>query len=432
MVSNAAIANRPDATVTFRLFLLCSFVLLARPQDVLTFLQPMRPALLFTLLAMAALVLGRQRRELAAVLSMPEWKRYLFFFAVMVVGIPFAYHRRVAFEGVLLGYTANLVFFVLLVSQLTSLQRLKTFLWVVCLSTIVYSIFGGMLQSSSFGGGRFGLAGGVFDPNDTAYVLLSLFPLSLYFVQFRAGPVKKLAAIAAICGAVATILLTGSRGGMVAFGVVLVLLLLTRTIGVGKAGKALFVLALASSWFLMRDKINVERYLTLSDLTSDYNLTAEGGRIQLWGEAVELSVRHPVTGVGVGCFAIANDNARRLAGESYLRWHAVHNSYLQVAAEAGLVGFAIYLLIYLRSFGTFLRLSRSPTRFPDSTELAAMGRLMLLGFVGLMISGFFLSQGYSTFSTLYFGLAASLERLQARPSAAGASEQYRRGKVQAR
>jgi hypothetical protein len=55
--------------VTFKLFLLCSFVLLARPQDVLTFLQPMRPALVLTVLAMAARVFGGQRRELAAALA---------------------------------------------------------------------------------------------------------------------------------------------------------------------------------------------------------------------------------------------------------------------------------------------------------------------------------------------------------------------------
>jgi len=52
-----------------------------------------------------------------------------------------------------------------------------------------------------------------------------------------------------------------------------------------------------------------------------------------------------------------------------------------------------------------------------------------------MFSVFFLSQGYSIFSTLYFALAASLERLQSQPSAAieashpplGGTEQYRGG-----
>jgi hypothetical protein len=37
---------------------------------------------------------------------------------------------------------------------------------------------------------------------------------------------------------------------------------------------------------------------------------------------------------------------------------------------------------------------------------------MLLGFAGFLVSGFFLSQGYSIFSTLYFALAAAMGRLQ--------------------
>ena len=403
--------------MTFRLFLLCSFVLLARPQDILVALQPMRPALVLTALAMAALIFGGQRRELAAALSTVETKRYLLFFALMILGIPFAYHKRLAFDGVLLSYTVNVIFFVLVVSQVTSLPRLKTLLWVICLSTVVFSVFGGLLQMESFRGGRFEVTGGVFDPNDTAYVLLSLFPLCLYFLQFDAGLVKRLAAIAAIFGAVATILLTGSRGGIIAFGVVLLMLLLTRAAGIGTGRKIMLVLILASSGFLMKDKINVDRYLTLSHLSSDYNLTSEGGRTQLWGEALDLALAHPFTGVGVDCFAFADDVARRLAGETYLQWQAVHNSYLQIAVEVGLIGFAVFMFIYLRSFRTFLRLSRSPPRSPEGVELRAASGLMLLGFTGLMISGFFLSQGYSIFSTLYFALAASLERLQSRASA---------------
>ncbi len=404
--------------MSFKLFLLCSFVLVARPQDAFTFLQPLRPALVLTVLAMAALVFSGYRREVAATLSTVEAKRYLLFFGLMIFGIPFAYHKGLAFDGVLMSYTVNVIFFVLLVSQVNSFQRLKSFLWVICLSTVVYSVFGGLLQAGNFSGGRFEVMGGVFDPNDTAYVLLGLFPLCMYFVQFDAGLVKRLVAIVAICGAVATILLTGSRGGIVAFGVVLLMLLVRRTIGVGIGRKMLLVLSLALIWFLMEDKINIERYMTLSDLSSDYNLTSQGGRMQLWQEALNLSLQHPLTGVGVDCFAFANDVARRLAGESHLRWEAVHNSYLQVAAEVGLIGFTVYLLIYLRSLHTFFRLSRSRPLSPESRELGAVSGLMLLGFTGLMISGFFLSQGYSIFATLYFALAASLERLRSAPVAA--------------
>ena len=116
--------------MSFRLFLLCSFVVLGRPQDILTFLQPMRPALVLTVLAVGAMVFGARRQELLAALSTSESKRYLLFYLIMIVGIPFAYYRRAAFEGVIEGYLANMLFFVLLVFQVTSLQRLKSLVWV--------------------------------------------------------------------------------------------------------------------------------------------------------------------------------------------------------------------------------------------------------------------------------------------------------------
>src|SRR5258708_17205521 len=168
--------------MSFRLFLVCSFFLLGRPQDILTFLQPARPTLVLTILAMGAMVFGGHRKELSAALSMPESKRYLLFYLIMIVGIPFASHRGLAFQGVFVTYIVNVLFFVLLVSQVTSLQRLKSLVWVICFSTVTYSVFGGLLQSA--GEGRFQAFGNAFDPNDTAYVLLSLFPLSLYFLRF--------------------------------------------------------------------------------------------------------------------------------------------------------------------------------------------------------------------------------------------------------
>jgi O-antigen ligase len=405
--------------VAFKLFLVCSFFLLGRPQDILTFLQPMRPALVLTVLAMVALIFGERRQELAAALATSEWKRYLLFFLIMIVGIPFAYHRRLAFEGVFLGYVINMLFFVLLVSHVTSLQRLKSLVWVICLSTVVYSVFGGLLQGGSSDSGRFEVLGGVFDANDTAYVLLSLFPLCLYFVWFNEGLLKRLVAIAAVFGAIATILLTGSRGGMLGFGSVLLILLMTKTGGIRKGHKILLGLVLASAWFLMKDKIDVERYMTLSDVASDYNVTGQGGRIDLWQAAIDLILANPITGVGVHCFSFAHSLARDLAGDSYRKWHAIHNSILQVGVEVGLVGFGIFVLINLRSLFTFFRISRAQLQpqSPEAREFSALSGLMLLGFVGLLVSGFFLAQGYSMFSTLYFALAAAMGRIQAGTSA---------------
>ncbi len=402
--------------MSFKLFLLCSFVLLARPQDLFAFLQPMRPALVVTLLAIGALLFSGRLKEISAALSTPEAKRYLLFYLIMIVGIPFAYHRRLAFEGVFLGYSINVLFFLLVVSHVDSLEKLKSIAWVICLSTLMYSVIGGILQIGDAEGERFEVGGTNFDPNDTAYVLASLFPLCAYFLRSGERLVKRVVAFVGVFSAIAIILFTGSRGGILALGAVLLIVFLTNTSGIGKGYKILFVIMLALTWLLIGDRIDVERYLTLSDISSDYNVAAEGGRFELWRAAIALTFANPITGVGVGCFEFAYFLARELAGNSYLRWHTVHSSFLQVASEVGLVGFFVFVIINVRSLFTFLRISRTQGALQspphESGEISALGGLMFLGFVGLLVSGFFLSQGYSIFSTLYFALAAAIGRLQ--------------------
>ena len=435
----SAVATRP--TMSFRLFLLCSFVLLGRPQDVLTFLQPLRPALVLTVLAMAAMVIGGRRQELSAALSMPESKRYWLFYFIMIVGVPFAYHKRVAFEGVLEAYVVNMLFFVLLVFHVTSLQRLKSLVWVICLCALMYSVFGGLLQAGNVGAGRFRLAGKMFDPNDTAYVLVSLLPLCLSVVRFANGPLKRLVAVVAILSGIAIVLQTGSRGGLVGLGAVLLILLLTKAGGIGKAHKCLIVVMLVSALLVFGDLINVERYLTLTDISSDYNVSSRGGRLELWQAAIDFSFANPLTGVGVNCYPWAHFLARAGVGDTYLQYHVVHNSFLQVSAEMGLIGFGVFTLINVRSFATFSRLSRLQVQ-PESSEaieIRTLSGFMLLGFAGLLVTGFFLSQGYSIFFTLYFALAAAMTRLQAGSAAsigamrnaADTAERYRSSRVPA-
>jgi O-antigen ligase len=129
---------------------------------------------------------------------------------------------------------------------------------------------------------------------------------------------------------------------------------------------------------------------------------------------MDLSFANPITGVGVNCFTWAHYLARVATDESYLAYHEVHNSYLQVSAEVGLIGFGIFVSIVGRSFLALLRVSRfqAQPETHETSEMSALAGFMLLGFVGLLVSGFFLSQGYSVFFTLYFALAAAMRRLQ--------------------
>jgi putative inorganic carbon (hco3(-)) transporter len=393
----------------FKIFLLWSFFLLGRPQDLLTFLVPFRPALVLTVLTTFALLFSNQGRKLTNILSMPETKIYLLYFFIMIIGIPFAYHRRVAFESIFLGYLSNILFFLAFVTLVDSLKKLKTLLFVICLSVFLYSFFG--LITGSFSGGRFFIYGGILDPNDIAYVLISMFPLCLIFIYFDERWFKKLFSIITVLLAITLVLLTGSRGGFLALGTVFLVMFLTKISGLGKTQKFLIFLILAGFYFLLEDKINLERYLSIFEIEEDYNISSESGRLQVWEYSIQLILNNPITGVGVECFPMAVGYLREALG-LIPRWQFTHNSFLQVAVEVGLIGFIIFTIIILRTLSTFLHTSKIEATSTQAREISTLGGLMFLGFIGQLVAATFLTQGYSIYFVMYFALAATVNRLE--------------------
>jgi O-antigen ligase len=94
-------------------------------------------------------------------------------------------------------------------------------------------------------------------------------------------------------------------------------------------------------------------------------------------------------------------------------WQVTHNSFLQIGAEVGLIGFVVFILISLQSLLIFLRTSRRQATSAETEEIRILGGLMFLGFTGQLVAAVFLSQGYSIYFVLYFALAAVIRRLQA-------------------
>lgn len=385
---------------------------MGRPQDLLPFLQPIRPALVLTFLTLLAFIFSSNKQQISTVFSLSETKRYLLFYGIMIIGIPFAYHRGVAFEYVFTKYLPNILYFIILVAEINSLDKLKSLIWVICLLTFTYSFFGGIIFGGTSRTGRFELYGSMFDPNDTAYLLLTLFPLCLFYLLFDQGITKKIIGIVAIFSSIAVILLTGSRGGFLGLAAVLAILLFTRIVDINKSNKVFLILLMGAGYFFMADKIDIERFLSLTDVSSDYNMTEEGGRIAIWEGGLRMALAHPLTGVGVECYPFALYLDREGVNASYLGWQHTHNSFLQIAAEMGLIGFFIFILLILQTLITFLRASKITVKKGEACEIKVLAGLMLLGFVGQLVSGFFLTHGYSNYFTLYFALGAVIRRLQ--------------------
>lgn len=393
----------------FTIFQIWMFVIIGRPQDLIRSLIPFRPALALTALMLLIIIFKFGGRLHASVLLAGEGKKYLYFYVVMLLGIPLAYHRRVAFDYVLLSYINNVLFYYICVIMIDSLDKLKRVLLILAASTFFYAFF--TLSAGTMSVGRFFTYGTMFDPNDIAYTLISLFPVSFFYLLHNEGFFKKILALINVAASTAVILLTGSRGGLLGLAAAVAALLLATGGGIKKSYKAILLsgVAVTTVVMLMSGSLNVERYMTIGSLEDDYNVSSEFGRFTIWERGAELLAQNPLTGVGVYCFPMAIGYLRSDTG-AIPRWQVAHNSYVQIAVETGLIGFGLFMAMVASSLRTFIRCAWASSVTPQLRTIAA---LFIIAFTGHLTAAFFLTHGYSTLFTLFFALSSIVGRLRA-------------------
>jgi O-antigen ligase len=105
-------------------------------------------------------------------------------------------------------------------------------------------------------------------------------------------------------------------------------------------------------------------------------------RILLWGIARQLSFENPIFGIGPGNFLV-------LSTKWVNKPRVPHSLWYQTAAETGLVGLGLLVLMYISACWQAWRLFRHPP--PGEWIFREMGRMVLLSLPGFFVSATFLS-----------------------------------------
>jgi O-antigen ligase len=406
--------------MTFRLFLLLTFFLIGRPQDFLTFLAPLRPTLILTIVTFA-LTLQGNRKAINEAFRSKESKKFALFYLMMILSIPLAVHRRIAFEFAILVYLSNILYFYIFLINVDSARKLKTVIFVICCSVLFYSALGLIRGNDSTGSlateramdqeininPEERLYFGIYDPNDLAFFLVSLFPLAILFIVSKEGLLKKAVGMITLGMSIVIILLTGSRGGLLGLLCFAALFFLKQSGSIKRSTK-MFVMVLGMVVIVVFGyKINMERFTSLTNVSSDYNVTGEGGRLEIWKKSVLLIASNPVTGVGVNCFAKALGDLRADMGE-LPKWQSPHNSYVQVATETGLLGFFFFYSVIVQALKNFSLIVKSNIDSDEGRELKVIATTIQIGFVSSLIVAFFLTQAYNIIFVLYLAFSMVL------------------------
>ena len=289
------------------------------------------------------------------------------------------------------------------------------------LASILYGVlFSNSLLEPGDASARLQGAGG--DPNALAASLVAAVVLAGALAASSQRPWARVAPVAIIPVLVAGLVASQSRGGAIAAALtVLVAFVVFERGRVHVAAFTLLVVGAAMMWFSTTP--GAWERLTTFD-------AGGGGRSTLWTGAWRAAKDHPVDGVGLNNFRdVAPDYARQPGQLEDVRILAeqprfVHNTYLQLLAENGVVGLLLYLGFAL---GCLRAMWVAARRFKAirSTSLETLARAALVATISMLIAAFFLSAAIDARMWILFALGPALLGIARRTPVAGSAPDVR-------
>jgi putative inorganic carbon (HCO3(-)) transporter len=318
-----------------------------------------------------------------------------------------------------LDYLGRLILITLLAVTLISSKR--RFVWTTAVMAGSFGFYSAKAGLASIlgGGVRYfdGLAGAFIDNNGYALGTVMIMPLLMVTAQNLPadGLVLKWtrrAFLAAIPLSAMLVISTFSRAGFLA----LIAAVLTYTALQRGRRLAIFAmlgltLAIVGPFIPIPEGYfdRIETIRTFEEVDEESAVA----RLHFWRVAFNMAKANPI-GVGLRNFDAAYDRYDFLNGR-YGRGRSVHNSHLQVLAEQGFLGAAVWVGLFLYAFVAAWRIRRwsyngsLPPEHARFYYTAANG--LITSMAAFMIGGSFIALALNDLTWLTFGLVASLDRL---------------------
>ena len=242
------------------------------------------------------------------------------------------------------------------------------------------------------------------DPNDLSLVLMFPLAFAISFATTKHIGLARLLGAVGVVLAVWAVLATQSRGGLLGslavFGIFGLRLIRSKTL--------LFALGIvaAAGLFLMAGISDRQ-----SGGAAEEGIDASAmGRLYAWEAAFKMALHNPLTGVGL-------DNFYSNYYFYSPHWdglnHAVHSTWFGILAETGFVGLVAFIWLIWglikTSRQTLMMLDQRSHAF--SPYLTATALAVYAGLIGTVVSGTFLTQGFTWPIYILAALCISISRI---------------------
>ena len=331
---------------------------------------------------------------------------------VAALSVPFAIWPGGAFDSTIeLAKLIAIIFLIRTVIDSPKQLRITLWLmmtllgWYVVSSLIAYE--SGHFYELQYGNGlemnrALGVNSMASSPNNLAGMVLVLLPLLIALLRASRRVWERILLVALAGGALAAIVLSGSRT------TVLSLMILGPYYLLRSRRRVLYfalgVVMACTIWFSMPTAYQ-QRYLTVKSYAEGGQLDASNEyRLEVWTTGWKMFLDHPIIGVGAGQFGTAFGLV--YGPKNHHQWVNPHNLLLQVVCELGIVGLVVftYFVVQVRkAISEPLHLRDDPD-FRFNYEVGLACNVMFLGVMILSITGHTM---YRPFWYLLGGLAAA-------------------------
>jgi O-antigen ligase len=321
--------------------------------------------------------------------------------------------------------TIALIYMLAFASLLESERDLERVLYVfaltsVVLGTVSWLAFSGKIHlAGATEGGR--AQGEVGDPSVFAAFQLLVLPLLLVLTAQAQKRWLRLGLSFGVLIIIGSILVSLSRGGLIAFALFLVLLVVlpARFLFRSRRSKtiALLVVALATAAVSVRYSQQITHRVQTVFGKGPAGAQRGSGRYNLWLAARTTIDEHPVLGIGYGAFPyVSNDLMLRTPGVDLRGYffrkpgQPVHNSFLEAWAELGIFGMILYVGMLTSTVLALLRTAARADRM-GAGFIRRVAYALALGLTTWFVTSFFLSTETSRGFWIVIGLALALPKL---------------------
>ncbi len=381
----AAACYAPLVVVNLRLGIALMVPLLF-VDDIYAFNQGAKAAVALTILAWvvgspggAARLARRHSWLLASLVLLVLW---------LTVSLTWAVDLGEAAGGLWQWYVVGALFLVVAttMADIATVRLAAGMFAIGALISVAIGLVQGDLRSTGFGAGR--LEGAAGDPNLLAAGLVPALVLALGLVPLRRDPIWRWSAAVGVGVLALGIAASGSRGALVAaLGTVVLAMVALPRRRVQVVILSAVVVSVAAVWFSMSPGL-WQRVTRVDDRGA--------GREDLWKVAWAVAGDHPVAGVGLENFTVVSGDYTLRVGSLQnvdlitVRPHEVHNVYLQMLAETGVIGLALFSAFVFGSIAAALTAARRFAARGDEANAALASAVGLAGFA-MAAASFFVS-----------------------------------------